>query len=269
MRRSIALSFLLLLVAAATLAAHDLFLKPASFFVAPNSDVDVRVLNGTFTKSESPVTKDRLRDISIVTPGGRSQLDTSAWRDRGDTSVLAFRTGAPGTYVVGASTLPRAIRLTAKQFNDYLASDGVPDVLDARRGAGELEKPAHERYSKHVKTLLQVGDSRGGAFDTALGYPAELVPLDNPYALKAGDMLRVRALVDGRPVANQFVVAGGRTPSGARIRVREVRSDSVGVARVALGVRGHWYVKFIHMASATGDSVTHESKWASLTFQIR
>ena len=270
MRRPLFLSVLVLAVGAGSLAAHDLFLKPTAFFVRPGTEVRLRALSGTFTKSENAVARDRIRELSVGTPEGVRRLDpASAWADAGDTSVLTFRTGEAGTYVVGASTQPRGIKLTGGQFNQYLASDGVPDVLEARRRAGELEKPAHERYSKHVKTMLQVGDARTGGFDAALGHPAELVPLDNPYALKVGDTLRVRALVDGRPVANQFVVAGGRTTAGARLPVREVRSDADGVARVALGARGYWYVKFIHMVPVTGDSVNYESKWATLTFQMR
>lgn len=269
MRRSI-LALLLLAAAAGSLAAHDLFLKPTAFFVRPSAEVRVRALSGTFTKSENAVARDRVRELSVVTPGGVRRLDpATAWVDAGDTSVLTFRTGATGTYVVGASTLPRGIKLDGKQFKQYLTSDGVPDVLEARRRAGEMEKPAHERYSKHVKSMLQVGDARTGGFDAALGHPAELVPLDNPYALKVGDTLRVRALVDGKPVANQFVVSGGRTTTGNRLPSRNVRSDADGVARIALGARGYWYVKFIHMVSVTGDSVNYESKWATLTFQIR
>lgn len=268
--KSALIATLLLAVGATGLFAHDLFLKPFSFFVAPHSEARVRVLNGTFEKSESSVARNRIRDLSVVGLNGIEHPDTSAWSDTGgDTSVFQFRTGAAGTYVVGASTLPRGIKLDAKQFNAYLTSDGVPDVLEARRRAGELGKPAHERYSKHVKTLVQVGEPRVGRIDAVLGYPAELVPLDNPYSLKTGDTLRVRALVDGRAVTNQFVVAGGRTTSGARLASQQTRSDSSGVARIALTSRGYWYVKFIHMIPVEKDSVNYESKWATLTFQVR
>ena len=230
----------------------------------------MHVLNGTFSKSEGAVTRDRLRDLSVVTPDGVSRLDTAAWQAAGDTSVLTVQTGVPGTYVVGASLRPRELRLEAKDFNTYLATDGVPDVLAARRRDKELDRPARERYHKHVKAVVQVGDARTEGHQTALGYPAELVPLDNPYALRPGGVLRVRALVDGRPVANQLVVSGGRMRSGGRIAQRSVRTDSAGVARVRIGSRGAWYVKFIHMERATADTtIDYESKWATLTFGVR
>jgi hypothetical protein len=260
----------LLLLGAATLDAHDLFLRLERYFVPPESNVRVYVLNGTFSKSENAITRDRLRSLDLVTPAGATALDTSAWVATGDTTVLTLRTGEAGTYLVGASLRPRELRLEAKEFNDYLATDGVPDVLDARRRSGELDRPARERYHKHVKAVLQVGNRRSAGYDRALGYPAELIPLDNPYALGRGTSLRVRALVEGRPVANQYVIAGGRTTNGSRIAQRGVRTDADGVARITLRSPGVWYVKFIHMAPAAGDTtVDYESKWATLTFQWR
>jgi uncharacterized GH25 family protein len=270
MKARIAALMFLLLVTAGSLLAHDLFLKPDNFFVNPGETITARVLNGTFTKSENAVTKDRVRDIAVVTPTGTARLDTAAWADQGDTSVLTVETTESGTYVLGASLLPRELRLEAKDFNTYLASDGVPDILEARRRNQELTRPARERYSKHVKALVQVGSTRSDGYDTALGYPAELIPLDNPYALKLGSTLRVRAMVEGQPVARQLVIAGGRTANGGRITQRSVRTDSAGVARIRLGSPGVWYVKFIHMEPAAGDTtIDYASKWATLTFALR
>jgi uncharacterized GH25 family protein len=270
MRRSVLIALLLMLATAASVAAHDLFLKLESYFVRPESGVRIHVLNGTFSKSENAVARDRVRDLSLAGPLGISKVDTSSWSDRGDTSVLAIQIGAAGTYVVGASIHSRELRLEAKDFNAYLASDGVPDVLAARRQKGELDKPARERYSKHVKAVLQAGGRRTDAFATELGYPAELIPLENPYTLKVGQTLRVRALVEGTPTARQLVVAGGRTARGARIAPASVRTDSAGVARIRLRSPGLWYVKFIHMAPPQADTtIDYESKWATLTFQVR
>jgi hypothetical protein len=257
-------------ITAGVLSAHDLFLRPTRFFVPQNSEVQIHVLNGTFSKSEGAVTRDRLRALDVISPAGVARIDTAMWTPTGDTTVLTLRTGDAGTYVVGASLKPRELRLEAKDFNNYLATDGVPDVLDARRRDGELDRPARERYHKHVKAMLEVGSQRSSGFDRALGYPAELVPLDNPYALRVGATLRVRALVEGKPVANQYVVTGGRGAGGARIAQRGVRTDADGVARVPLRSTGVWYVKFINMARASGDTtIDYESKWATLTFAVR
>lgn len=269
-KRASLLALAMVLIVATVVAAHDLFIKPATFFVAPNSDSRAYVVNGTFTRSENSITFDRVADASVVGPAARTRLDASGWSDAGDTSVVRFRTGDAGTYVLGVSTLPRVLSLEGKDFNEYLASDGVPDVLAARRRDGELDRAVRERYHKHVKALVQVGDTRSAHFGTALGYPAELVPLENPYVLQRGATLPLRTLVDGKPVANQYVVVGGRTPRGARIAQASYRSDGDGVVRVPLRSAGHWYVKFIHMVRTQGDTAADfESKWASLTFEVK
>ena len=271
MTRRILLPTVMLLVSGATLAAHDLFLRADSYFVAPGGTVRLQVLNGTFSKSENAVTKDRLRELTIVTSDGVTKpLDVAGWAETGDTSIVTAAVGESGTYVIGASLRPREIALEAKDFNAYLASDGLPDVLAERRRTKELALPARERYSKHVKALVQVGSSRTSGYGAELGYPAELVPLDNPYSLRPGGTLRVRAVVEGSPVANQVVIAGGRTSGGGRIAPRSVRTNRDGVARIPVNTRGVWYVKFISMQRAAADtSIDYESKWATLTFGVR
>jgi len=249
-------------------SAHDMFVKPARYFVRENADVLVRVLNGTFSKSENAIARARVADLSVVGPAGRTALDTSRWSAAGDTSTFTVRTAAAGTYVLGVSTRPNQITMTADTFDMYLAEDGIPDLLAQRRRAGD-HTPATERYSKHVKAMIQVGDARTDHYATALGYPAEIIPLANPYGLRPGGSLRIRTVVDGAPVRNQFVLYGGRAPSGARLQQRSVRSDSLGVATIPLRDAGVWYIKFIHIARLQGDSADYESKWATLTFEVR
>jgi len=268
MRKQVVTVAILLMITATILLAHDLFLKLDSYFVPPNSAVRVAVLNGTFAKSEGPVTADRLLDLSLVGPSERRSIPRESWKPVGDTTWLTVQTGGAGTYVVGASLRPRQIALSGEDFNGYLKEDGIPDVLDARTRNGELGRAARERYQKHVKAILQVGDLRTRAFETVLGYPAEIVPLTNPYLVIVGDTVAFRCLLDGRPVAQQLVIAGGQRDTTRILEVR-ARSDAQGVARFVIRTPGKWYVKFINMVPVSGDSVNYESKWATVTFQVR
>ncbi|MFQ5690793.1 MAG: DUF4198 domain-containing protein [Gemmatimonadota bacterium] len=268
MRKPVAALIGLVFGAAASLYAHDLFLKLESYFLEPDSSATVTLLNGTFDSSEDPVMRERAADISVVSPAGRARLDTTALTAEGDTSRLAIRTGGPGTYVVGVSLRKRVLGLDAAGFNDYLEHDGIPDVLEARRRDGELNLDVRERYSKHVKAIFQVGNSRTDSYGTLLGYPAEIVPLQNPYSLRPGTELRVRCLVNGRPVANQLVLAGGENADGA-FHLAATRTDEDGIVRFKIGVPGKWYVKFIHMVKVPDAEADYESTWATLTFGVR
>ena len=259
-----------LLLIASFAWAHDLFLKLDTYFLKPGSQVRIAMLNGTFTKSEGFVAPERLADISVVSPSGRSPLrsDSAVSRGPDSASVLAVALGDAGTYVVGAATRTREIELRAEDFNAYLEEDGLPDILEARRRDNELGKGARERYSKYVKAIVQVGDRRTDNFGVALGYAAEIVPLDNPYSMGRVNTLRVRCLVDGRPVTNQTVLWGGEK-GGQLFTQRSTRTDSTGMATITLDQPGRWYVKFISMVRESEPGLDYQSKWATLTFETR
>ena len=261
-------TILVLAVSFTVAAAHDLFIKMDSYFLAPNTPIEIPIINGTFSLSENSITADRVADVSIVHDGHSHELDTDSWRADGDTTFYGLRTGDPGTYVFGASTLPRDLGQDAPDFNEYLAHDGVLDVLAQRALDRELDTDVWERYSKHVKAVFQVGSETTGGIDVVLGYPAELIPITNPYEISAGAEMVVRALVDGQPVAKQLVLAGGEGGRGA-IEERSARTDSDGVVRFRIDEPGRWYIKFINMVKTSAEGVDYESKWATLTFEIR
>jgi len=260
---------LVMLCAVGIVLAHDMFIKLDTYFLQPNTAVQVPLLNGTFALSENSITSDRVLDVSLVAAGHRQKVGMDHWIAEGDTTFIAIRTGAPGTYVVGASTKHRDFGLAAADFNGYLEHDGIPDVLEARRRDGELDVDVWERYGKHVKAVLQVGDQRSDGWDVVLGYPAEIVPLANPYDAAVGDELAVRCLVDGKPVVHQLVIVGGQHGADA-LPETSLRTDANGEIRFTVESAGRWYVKFINMVPlADNADIDYESKWATLTFEIR
>ncbi len=264
-------------------SAHTLFLKLDSFFLEPNSTGVVALINGDFDNSENVITRDRMVDVSVVGPDGVAHPPESAWTDSAvfhwspdsvDTALLTFETGAPGTYLIGVSTAARVFTLTAEEFNEYLVHDGIVDAIEQREAAGKTNDEAVERYSKHVKALVQVGSARSGEWASDLGYPAEFIPLRNPYELGVGDELQVRFLRAGQPVANQLVYASyqdhhGHDQADEHLEAVTTRTNADGVATVPLSGAGRWYVRAIHMVETTSEpDVDYESNWATLTFEV-
>ena len=278
-------TLVVLTVAIATAAsAHTLFLKLDSFFLEPHSTGVVALINGDFDNSENAITRDRMLDVSVVGPEGVVHPPESAWTDSAmfhwnpdsvDTALLTFETGAPGTYVIGTSTAARVFTLTAEEFNEYLVHDGIVDAIRQREEAGKTNDEAVERYSKHVKALVQVGDARSGEWAGELGYPAEFVPLRNPYELQVGDEFQVRFLRAGEPVGNQLVYASsddhhGHDQAGEHVEAVTTRTNADGVATIPLSGTGRWYVRAIHMVETVSEpGVDYESNWATLTFEVR
>ena len=250
------------------LAAHDLFLKLQDFVVRPLTTVRITALNGTFTKSENSIARSRIADLSLIGPGGRRHLDTTVVAADGPRTAIRVRIGPAGTYVAGLSLHPNSNTMKGAEFNAYLKEEGLDATLEDRRAKGELDRPATERYAKHVKVIFQAGSTPSDDWNAMLGYPVEIVPLANPYALRAGDTLRVKLMVNGAAAAGRTAIAGGRSPAGARIPEQHLRADGLGVVPIVLGSAGTWYLKFISMTRSSERGVDYVSQWATLTFGV-
>lgn len=259
-----------LVLPAASAGAHEMFLKPTAFHLEPGAKTVVALFNGSIDKSENAISRDRMKVVSVVGGGAVSAPDPSQWRDDKTTSYLDLTAGAPGTYVVGVSTAARMIELSADNFDEYLAHDGIEDTLKERQAAKAPRTQVRERYSKHVKTILQVGSAQTDDYARPLGLPAEIVLAANPASVKVGDTVSFRALVKGQPVAGQLVYANyeGAPGGGAKTSAQRLRTDANGAASFKATHPGRWYVALINMQPATGEA-NYESNWATLTFQIR
>lgn len=279
-KRLLSLAFLFLLF-----CSHDMYLKMPSYFLKPHEASTLQLFNGTFQRSDNIITRDRMLDVSLVGNGLRTQIDSSQWTDEGNTSILKFTSGDPGTWVAGVSTRSRNIEMSADKFNSYLKHDGVLDELEWRKENNMLSRDAIEKYSKHVKAIFQVGNQKSDDWKTVLGYPIEFVPLKNPYELRAGDTLKVKLLMDGNPLTGQLVYAAYESNHSHAGDVsndhthdhddephqhdaQAYRTDTTGVFDVPLEDNGHWYLRTIHMAHSQEEGLTHESNWATLTFEI-
>lgn len=185
-----------------------MFLKLDGFFLTPNTEAEIQLFNGTFSNSENVITRDRMLDVSLVSNGQRNAVDTSQWYEKDNITFLRLNTGEAGTKLLGVSTAPRNIELPAKDFNEYLEHDGVLDMLQWRKDNNAMDQDAVEKYSKHVKTIFQVGETLSDEWSTVLGYPIEFVPQENPYDIHPGHSLKVKLLLDGKPLNNQLVYVG-------------------------------------------------------------
>jgi uncharacterized GH25 family protein len=292
--------FTLLFAAFMLFSSHDMFLKMGTFFLKPNTPATIKVFNGTFDKSENIIKRKRMRDVSLLGNGVRSNPDTTQWTEIDSTiTVLNFKTGEAGTWVAGLSSHHNQIALSAKDFNEYLEHDGVLDQLEWRKQNNALGKDAVEKYSKHVKAIFQVGDKKSEDWKTLLGYPIEFVPMTNPYDLKPGDALQVKLLWNGQPLPNQLVYAGsdgeahGHDNEGEKAHehakghehehphadevkaekehshaATQLRTDANGIVTLSAVTEGQWYLRTIHMALSQEAGLTHESNWATLTFEV-
>lgn len=123
------------------------------------------------------------------------------------------------------------------------------------------ERKANEPYGpsgKYAKALIQVGDKNNG-FSYRCGFRIELIPLKDPYFLKAGEYLPVKVLFEGKPLST-FVYgtyAGYRPVEDAFPVI--ARSNKEGIARIKITSPGEWMIFVSH----------HVDYSATLTFKVK
>lgn len=250
--------------------AHDLYLKAENYFVVPNSTIKFETINGSFNESVAPFTVARFSESSLIFPSAKvTRFKIEDFLKGEKTSSINLQTGASGTYVFGISTNKRELTYTAKEFNDVLVEEKIPDALAERQRLGEMEKDAKGVYSRHAKAIFQVGNRRDNGYQNILGYPVEIVPQKNPYSLKVGKTLKVLCLLNGKPVANQTVFSGYQTADGRLNLESNVRTDKKGIAKIKLSNTGKWFVRFAGFVKVTGKSYDHDSAWATLSFELK
>ena len=252
------------------LSSHELFLKSDAFFLEENSSSELYLFNGTFDSSENLISRDRIVEDRILGPGFDLKPEDSAYLDVGKSTHLRFTTGSEGTYVAGVSTLPNMIDMSAEDFLEYLEHEELTGLISKRSQQGISDLPVKEKYSKHVKALLQVGDASSEHFSTILGYPIEFVPIQNPYDLKVGDKISFQLLFRDLPLGRQSVHASNR-PDGIDPFAEEIllETDPDGVVTLTINEKGQWYLATIFIEESNETGVDYESNWATITFGVR
>lgn len=261
---------LVLLLLFLTLSSHELFLKSDSYFLKTNSQSELYLFNGTFDQSENVITRDRITKPRITGPDYNFNPTADDFYDKGKVTYLRLKTGGTGTYVAGISTKPRGIELSGAEFLEYLEHEGLTEVITDRKNKGIADKAANEKYSKHVKVILQVGEKRTADFATELNYPIEFIPLKNPYTLSVGDEMSFRLLYLGKPLGNQTVHVSSRKS----LKVKEgqetsLRTNEGGEVSFTISNEGQWYIATIHMLESQEGDFDYESNWATLTFEVK
>ena len=176
-----------------------------------------------------------------------------------------------GGHLLALERDPARVQLRARNFNRYLEAEGLLAVLAQRKRAGELWQRASERYSRYIKTFVQVGDLADGVSTRVLGQRLELVPERDLAGLRAGERLGMTVLFEGRPLADAQVEAFIRGPDGASPTASQLASTDAG-GRVELTVTapGTMLVRTVHMQRCIGcEGAEWESFWSVYSFAAR
>lgn len=271
-RSAFAAATAVFLLTAALLSAHDFWLVPDAFQVAPGDALEVRgQTSSKFPTSESAVALARISEARVVSAS--SEETVTDMSHSGKSLLLRHRPATAGQRIVAVALKPTSVRESAEGFKRYMTLEGAPQLAARYEREGLLPKTDSitRRYAKYAKTVIEVGRGGPRAFSRVVRHPAELVPLNDPASLRAGDTLAVRLLYRGQPLANAHVHAGAAPAADSRNAPKDqsLVTDAEGVARVAVAENGLWNVRTIHIVpAARGSGADWDVHWATLVFGV-
>ncbi len=255
---------------AAPAIAHDFWIQPDAFRVAPGSTVPLTLQVGHGTDRErSAMPLKRILRFEAIAPGGHRIDLRKDLRVGGAKADATARFTTPGLYVVALTTDEGAIsKLPADKFNAYLAEEGLTPAATLRKRLGRTQSEGVERYGRRTKTFVQVGapDGKAQAHATRpVGLTLELVPEANPYALPRAARLPVRVYWQGRPLAGALVKRIDLDNDAVPLESR--RTDATGRVQFPMPTRGRWLYAVAWTRPLIGnEQADFETVFSSLSF---
>lgn len=275
--RALAIASIAVFATATAAVAHDFWLVPNALSFASGSDVEVLGQSGTkFPTSGGPTQPTQVAEARIV--GKTSDEKVADLSVSGKSLMLRHKPRASGQYVVAVALATRNAKTTPERLQRYIALEGAPELAAQYEKEGKYPKAdsVTQMSAKFAKTIVQVGDKGGRAFDKAIGHALELVPLDDPSTARPGGTLRVKLLFHGKPVANAVLRAGwgspadvtADAPTGAAKPDQVVTTGTDGIATVSVTEAGLWNVRTLYAAAMQGMPEHWEVYFATMVVAI-
>lgn len=260
-------SGLALLLIATPVAAHDFWLQPNRFNIAPAAPLAVtfQVGHGA-ARQRWGLGVERIVVLADFFAGSRSDRKADLRTDAAADMVTIFT--KPGLHVLALQSDYATSELPAIRFNDYAKAEGLVTALTARARAGTTDTPGREKYSRRAKALIQVGKmtpANQALATRPIGLRLEIVPDLNPYALGASRRLPVHVLFEGRRLANATVKLTSLEFDAKPIAVAV--TDKAGRASFQVPPVGEWLLNVIWTKPVLADpKVDFDTTFSSLTF---
>ena len=264
MAKTLLLAMVLFIASGVSAAAHDTWLIPDKFSVAPKSVVTLDLTSGMeFPKLDVGPKPERVESAKC-----RLARRTFEMRDKSaaaNSLQLKGELAEPGVATLWVKLPPKALELKPDEVEHYLEEVSPPK--ERRREWAEMHpKRWRELYAKHQKTFVRVGQPSQPdmSWREPVGTFLEIVPEKDPTAVKAGDEFPVRVLKDGAPLAGFSLNAVAANQAKGETR----QTDAEGRVTFRLEKPGAWLLRGTDIRKSSKPDTDWESHFVTLTLEV-
>lgn len=247
---------------AGPLAAHEFWIAPADFTLAPDEPLVAELRVGErFAGDTFPYLPPRFVRFDLVAGAEVLPLPGRI----GDDPALNVSDLPEGLVVLAYVSIPTSVTYAdAAIYEAYLEQEGLEFAADRNAARGIDPVGMTERFTRHAKSLVAVGDGEGQ--DRRLGLKLEIVAGANPFRDDVAAGLPVQLFRNGTSFSDNLLRVYTRSPDGT-VREDRLKTDSEGRAVVPTVSGATMLVSAVALDEEEGAARWH-SHWASLTFAV-
>lgn len=253
---------------ASTASAHDFWVQPDRFRLAPDTPATMTLQVGHGTdRQRSRIPQSRITRFSAIGPDG--ETDLKGGLDLGGANADGAFPLATGVHVLVLETDSRAQNhLPADRFNHYLEGEGLTPAIELRRRTGRTAAEGSEIYGRRAKAIVVVGTPNPEAqahVTRPAGLALEIVPERSPYGLPPSAPLPVLVYYQGAPLSGALVKLTDLDNDAAPVATQ--RTDNDGRTAFAIPRAGNWLLNVVWtQPRPAGSETDFETIFSSLSF---
>lgn len=231
--------------------AHYPWINLQKYNLAADKEAKLTIGWGHTFPYEGFMNPDRLDEIFIF-GADNAKISLNVENTLEFVSASSLKTGS---YVVGAKS-KSGYHTRTTQGSKRQSKEGLDGVISCSYS------------SNSMKSVLNVGQA-AEKVDQVVGHPLEIIPLANPAALKVGDYLPIRVLLEGKPYEGYFYATYAGFSTRAEVFAYAAETDGGGQGELRILHPGTWLIKVEHKESYPDLNVCDTRVYrAALTFQI-
>ncbi|HZB11649.1 MAG TPA: DUF4198 domain-containing protein [Chryseolinea sp.] len=255
---------ILLFVSLLSISAQEFWLQPVKFIYKSGERQAINFLNGENFMGEAwDLKKNQIEALSLHQLSKSISVIDSASEGKKENVKLTLNT--EGTYLLTMQTKNVLNEWDGAKFNDLLKEYGLDEILESRKKINP-PPPSKEHYATYTKLLFQVGEKKDDTYKKSNNFPVEILPLENPYALKIGDPIRFKILFDGKPIFGARIKVWNRFDN--RTTIQNIYTQQDGTIETRVSSPGPWLVSVLRMVPSKQPGADWQSYRASLVFGV-